>query len=161
MNNWIQFLFLDLYNALSVWTLVSTDKSIWLLFMNVIIYTMNIPCAPFMSQQCAESWRMGENPRLQCDNVHTLAKMRIQCIRNIMKKNTCFSLSVRDMFLEEATLLLHILKQELCKWRGRVNRRKDVFKVTVKKEGSCQETALCCDRLEPSVCTGVRQKMGY
>lgn len=52
MNNWIQFLFLDLYNALSVWTLVSTDKSIWLLFMNVIIYTMNIPCAPFMSQQC-------------------------------------------------------------------------------------------------------------
>ena len=62
-------------------------KSIWLLFMNVIIYTVNIPRAPFMSQHCAGNWRMGENPQLQRDNVHTLAQMRIQCIRNIMKKH--------------------------------------------------------------------------
>lgn len=159
MNNWIQFLFLDLYNALSVWTLVSTDKGkvsgfcswMWS-FIQWIFLVLHL----HLSQQCAESWRMGENPRLQCDNV-LWQKSRIQCIRNIMKKHLFQPFSEGYVPGGSNPFVAH-LKVGTMQVKRRVNRRKDVFKVTVKKERSCQKRHFVVIASSPAFALGWSRK---
>lgn len=51
-----------------------------------------------------------ESPCLQCNNIHTVAKKENRAYQKHNEKTLVSAFQIRDIFLEDATFKLHILK---------------------------------------------------